>query len=378
MKKQNSIYIALVIILTASLACNIGGTAPATESGQTDPIATSAPSQEAGSNDGPPGPETIDLTNPVLYIIPGAPAFTFDMTIKYTGVDSTGVAQEVSDIRLSEVQTQPQTTQHFFSLLGLMEGDADSGFSSDTVIIGDQMTSAQMFSDSGGTPEPFCITSLASSVKGPSELESTFKLQKWVTGQAPRVESGIEVNGYVTDKYELSSENFVAFGAELISAFVYVARDGGFITLYERHHREKTGYSGFDPNQFTDITTASNFIPVEDGSLNIAIPAACDNAAGLAGELPVMDGATNVSISLWQVSYQIEKPAAEVADFYRAEMPKRGWAPTEDTIVNPYDTTLVFTRDGKNFIVKVFDGGKFDGGETEVTIMVTTQPAGAG
>lgn len=28
MKKQNSVYIALVIILTASLACNLGGTAP--------------------------------------------------------------------------------------------------------------------------------------------------------------------------------------------------------------------------------------------------------------------------------------------------------------------------------------------------------------
>ena len=41
MKKQNSIYIALVILLLASLACNIGGTAPATESGQ-DP-ATAAP-----------------------------------------------------------------------------------------------------------------------------------------------------------------------------------------------------------------------------------------------------------------------------------------------------------------------------------------------
>ena len=41
MKIQNSIYIALVILLLASLACNIGGTAPATESRQ-EP-ATAAP-----------------------------------------------------------------------------------------------------------------------------------------------------------------------------------------------------------------------------------------------------------------------------------------------------------------------------------------------
>ncbi|MHB8777578.1 MAG: hypothetical protein ACYC6R_07425 [Anaerolineales bacterium] len=83
---------------------------------------------------------------------------------------------------------------------------------------------------------------------------------------------------------------------------------------------------------------------------------------GLVGEFPVMDGATNVSISPGQVSYQIEKPRNEVADFYRAEMPKRGWAPTEDTIVESVVTesgstfpvvTLVFTKDGKNFVVKV-------------------------
>ena len=31
--------------------------------------------------------------------------------------------------------------------------------------------------------------------------------QEWITGQTPRVESGIEVNGLATDKYELSAEN---------------------------------------------------------------------------------------------------------------------------------------------------------------------------
>lgn len=352
MKKQNSIYIALVIILTASLACSVGGTAPSTESGQeptvaggqTNPVATTAPSQEAVGIDGPPGPETIDLTNPALYIVPSAPAFTFEMTSKYVGVDTTGVAKEVSQITWSaEVQTQPQITQRFFF------GGGDEY--SDTVIIGDQMTIAQMFSVSGGTPELFCNTSLASSMQGPSMLESMFKLQDMITGQAPRVESGIEVNGYVTDKYELSSENFVEVPGELVSAFVYVARDGGFITLFELQGRSKTDYQGLDPNQFTDVTSAYNFIPVEDGSLDIAIPAECNNPAGLAGEFPVMDGATELSTSLGQVSYKIEKPRSEVADFYRAEMPKRGWAlTTEGTLIG---ISLVFTKDGKNVEVTV-------------------------
>ena len=268
MKKQNSIYFALVIILTASLACSVGGTAPSTGGGQSDPVATTAPAQEAGGNDPSAGPETIDLTNPALYIVPSAPAFTFDMTIKYKGVDTTGAAKELSQIVGSaEVQTQPQIAQRFFA------GGGDEY--SDTVILGDQMTSAQMFSVNGAAPQLFCNTSLASEMQGPSMLESMFKLQDLITGQAPRVESGIEVNGFVTDKYELSGENLVG-DAKPTSAFAYVARDGGFITLFESQGREKLDSLGFDPNQFTDVTSAFNFIPVEDGSLDIAVPAECN------------------------------------------------------------------------------------------------------
>jgi hypothetical protein len=344
MKKQNSIYIALAIILLASLACNIGGTAPATEGGQeptaaaeqTNPVATTVPSQQAAGIDGPPGPETIDLTNPALYITSSEPAFTFEMTSKYIGMDTTGAAKEDSmAVASAEIQTQPEITQRFLSFSGAFE----------TVIIGDQMYIVVQ-----GVPG--CRTSLASEIQGPGMLESMFKLQEEITGQAPRVESGIEVNGFMTDKYELSSENFVEVPGELVSAFVYVARDGGFITLYETQGREeKATAPGFDPNQFADITITYNFIPVEDGSLNIAIPAGCDNQAGLAGEFPVMDGATELSTSPGQVSYKIEKPRSEVADFYRAEMPKRGWTlTTEGTLIG---ISLVFTKDGKDVEVTV-------------------------
>jgi hypothetical protein len=187
------------------------------------------------------------------------------MTIKYIGVDTTGVANEASLFGSAEIQTQPQITQRFLSL---SEGGGSGAGPAETVVIGDQLYTVL-------TGVPGCNTFLASSMQGPSMLESMYKLQEWITGQAPRVESGIEVNGYVTDKYELSREDLVDVAGELVSAFVYVARDGGFITLYETQHREKTKYLGFDPNQFTDVTSAYNFILVEDGSLDIAIPAVC-------------------------------------------------------------------------------------------------------
>ena len=102
------------------------------------------------------------------------------------------------------------------------------------------------------------------------------KLQNEITGQARRVSTGVEVNGFVVDKYELTNENVVA-DDELISAFVYVVRDGGFITLFELQGRTKTDYQGFDPNQLTDISATYNYVPVQDGSLEIAVPTVCVN-----------------------------------------------------------------------------------------------------
>jgi len=267
MKKQNSVYIALAIILLASLACNIGSTVPSTEVEQEptivsepmNPVATTVPSREAGSNDGPSGPETIDLANPALYITSSEPAYKFDTNTKFTGVDSTGTAKEVSLLMTEETQTLPQKSQRFLVVVTGGEGSAE------TVVIGDQVYT--VFQEA-------CYPSPLSSVDEQSLSEGMPKLQDGITGQAQRVESGIDVNGFVTDKYELTSENMDA-DDELIGAFVYVTRDGGFITRFEVQGRSKTDYQGLDPNQFTNVATVYNYIPVEDGSLDIAIPAVC-------------------------------------------------------------------------------------------------------
>lgn len=359
MKKQNSIFIALAIILLASLACNIGGTAPATEAGQepvatseqTNLVATTVPSQEAVAIDGPPGPETIDLTNPALYITSSEPAYKFDTNTKFTGVDSTGTAKEVSLLMTEETQTLPQKSQRFLVVVTGGEGSAE------TVVIGDQVYTVF---------QGACYPSPLSSVDEQSLSEGMPKLQDGITGHAQRVESGIDVNGFVTDKYALTSENMNA-DDELMGAFVYVVRDGGFITLFEMQGRSKTDYQGLDPNQFTDITTAYDYIPVEDGSLDIAIPVECNNPAGLTSEFPVMDGATNLNKSPEFVTYQIEKPRSEVANFYRAEMPNRGWTLTDEGIGG--GIFLVFTKDGKNVRVTVAGNSS----DTSASVAITEE-----
>jgi hypothetical protein len=272
--KKTPILISLVILLLASPACSAGGATPATQAAQepatqavqepttviepTTPAATTVPTQEAVAVDGTPGPETIDLTDSALYITSSSPAYSFTTQAEFSGVDTTGAAKEVSLLMLVERQTQPQPTQHGVVKVTGGEGSAES------VVIGDQVYIV------------FQGICNSTDLNGQKISDGMPDLRQEVKGQAQRVESGINVNGYVTDKYELTSENMVAED-ELISAFVYVARDGGFITLFEVQGRTKTNYQGLDPNQLTDITTTYNYIPVEDGSFEVAIPAECNN-----------------------------------------------------------------------------------------------------
>ena len=273
MKKQNSVYIALATILLASLACNFGSKVPSTEIEQeptvvsqptivrqpTKPAATTVPTQEDVNNDGSSGPETIDLENPTLYITSSSPAYIFTMKMNFSGVDKTGTSKEVSSSMTDETQTLPKKSQHLLIVITGGKGSAE------TVVIGEKGYS--LFQDT-------CFPFPASSTDAQNPSEGMPKLQNEITGQAKRVESRIDVNGFITDKYELTSENMVS-DDELSGAFVYVTHDSGFITRFELQGRSKTDFQGLDPNQLTNIKSVWNYIPVEDGSLEIAIPAVC-------------------------------------------------------------------------------------------------------
>ena len=269
MKNKYLIFVTLVIILATLQACSVGSVTPSTVVPQnpthvienTSPAVSYNTTQAATTVEGPIGPELIDLTNPALYLTSNALAYTFDTKMRFSGNDATGAVKEVTLSMTEGTQSLPQKTQHFVVVVTGGEGSAE------TVIIGDLGYSVF---------QGICYPFSASSKDGQAASEGMPKLQKEITGQARRVITGIEVNGFIVDKYELTNENMVAQD-ELISAFVYVARNGGFITLFELQGRSKTDYQGLDPNQPTDVSATYNYIPMKDGSLEIAIPSSCVN-----------------------------------------------------------------------------------------------------
>ncbi len=268
MKNKLSVLITMVIVLFTIQACSAGSAQPTPNEqqatlaeGQANSTATLAPSEEANEVDSSAGPETIDLTNSALFVPSNSPAYSFDVVMNFSGVDATGASKVVTLAMTELTQTLPQKARRFLVEVTGGEGSAE------TVMVGDQGYLIFL-----GTCSPFP----ASSIDGQNASEGMPNLQNSLTGQAKRVETGIEVNETITDKYELTRENMLEQD-ELVSAFAYVARDGGYITRFEAQTRTKTDYQGFDSNQLTDLSIAQNYIPVEDGSLVIAIPAACAN-----------------------------------------------------------------------------------------------------
>lgn len=269
MKIKYSTLIAVVIILTSIQACSTGNNVQPTKiepeatlaEEQNSPTITSTLVQDTPAEDSLAGPDTIDLQNSALYITTSSKSYKFNATMDFSGVDENGAIKDVTLSMTEETQTIPQNEIHY--LVEVIGGEG----SAETVILGDEGFSVFL---------GICNTFSASSSVGQSVSEGMPKLQEMITGQAKLVESGIEVNGFVTDKYKLASENMIE-DDEVISAYVFVTRDGGFITQFEIQGRAKTDYQGFDSNQVTDVSTSYTYTPVEDGTLDINIPSGCNN-----------------------------------------------------------------------------------------------------
>lgn len=341
MKKD--LILTVTVLAFASLACSlfsgIGGS-----SGGDEPPAPDAPG----------GSAAVDLSDSAGQGVSPFPAYTLDMKIEYTGKDLEGNDKTMRITTSLETQTIPQEARHVSIFSG------DTGETLDVVIIGDQFYSV--------LPGVGCTVLPAGTMQGEEFFDSVPQPSELLSGQAKLVESGVEVSGILTDRYELTSDNLlstVADAPELESGSVYIAQDGGYILKVAFEGKANTAQNGFDPNQDTHVSMEYVIIPVEDGSLTILPPAECADQAGQAGKYPIMEGATSLSNVGGLVFYEVESPLEEVLDFYRTEMSSAGWTLTNDESSSTLSfAALEFEKDG----IKVSVNAIAQGDKVAVTI----------
>ncbi len=89
-------------------------------------------------------------------------------------------------------------------------------------------------------------------------------------------------------------------------------------------------------------------------------------AAGLPDDIPMIDGAYEVSAMMGMVSFQVDKVIAEVSEFYQAAMARNGWTPEEGAMM---PNMLNFSKGDRtaSFILSE------EGAATQVTIMVNEE-----
>jgi hypothetical protein len=104
-----------------------------------------------------------------------------------------------------------------------------------------------------------------------------------LTGHVKRIETSVTINGVITDRYELRSDNFIASDTvvELKSGSLYRARDGGYLVHLEYVVVVKPqswtitmsdDYSTTEPSQVTYLYDRT-YAP--DGTLTVKVPEVC-------------------------------------------------------------------------------------------------------
>lgn len=85
-------------------------------------------------------------------------------------------------------------------------------------------------------------------------------------------------------------------------------------------------------------------------------------------DIPLMPDASDITAVGNEVTYKTASPVKDVAEFYKAEMPKNGWTPDDlVAIVTEFAASLVYHKGGDTATIAVAPGG--DGG-SRVTILV--------
>jgi hypothetical protein len=201
-----------------------------------------------------------------------------------------------------------------------------------------------------------------------------------LTGTAQRVETGVEINGLLTDRYAIQAENLVpnaeinlqqitSDGESTITSTVTVrltgsgslfrVREGGFAVRLELLDAKTATEEDFFFKVGSEMKASRLFdlIPTPAGTPPIAPPAGCGAAAPVVEQsYPMMDDASMVIQESGQLIYQTNHTLAEAKAFYLTEMDSAGWTKTGETSVGPI-AELTFTKGDQTVSVTLMQTG---------------------
>lgn len=191
----------------------------------------------------------------------------------------------------------------------------------------------------------------------------------FLKGEAPRVESGVLINGVLTDRYEITMDNIDTLdgaGSDVTSleeGSLYISQaDGSLIRLLMRGR----GTSALLTNDTTaegDIHYQMDFTPTAD-VFNIQPPDDCQDSGDFPYPLP--PDATNVTVITGLFSFNTQMTFDDLIDFYKTEMGALGYSVTQEILYAP-SGTLTFTSATESVTLIIAPGPTGTGSSVLIT-----------
>jgi pSer/pThr/pTyr-binding forkhead associated (FHA) protein/cell division protein FtsN len=215
-------------------------------------------------------PAELDLTDPALNTV-FTGSFIQKQEDQYTGVGADGSPLAVKIAQQNMEQSTPAWSN--YTQYQLVSNDTVKKATEFSII------NNQVYKNASGSCSVFADTN---TTHNPTNWPKTY-LKSYVTGKARKVESGVTVNGVITDKYELKLENspFAGSLTEMKAGELYRAQKGGYLvklSITETWQADKwqgTSTYGFAAGKPVTVTNTVDFTYYLNGKLNVIVPGVC-------------------------------------------------------------------------------------------------------
>lgn len=333
---------------------------------------------DAGSGDGEqlspedarPGPSVLTLDDPSLYSYRET-NFSTRMVFEFESIETSGYVY-IDGTWASG--SPPSYTFNFDTTLALWEGFVPIEYATLDGVQYGYSPGSECFIETADYENPY---------------DDYYMDEKYLTGEAPLVESGVLVNGAVTDRYAITHEN--ELNEEDSALYDFVALDTVGSVYVDRLSQvivrfEQSGL-GLDRSDSSDGVEIDYSLQVDfellEPGFPITVPEGCggegiieEEGFDLGGSaedipLPIMDDATNISGAFGLYGYDTNHAFEEIVKFYLDEIPRLGYSLDSDLVSAP-SALLQFSGEHGTVVISI--GENEMGSGFSVALIDTASP----
>jgi len=339
-RRIRTLLVAVLLLGLAALACSVipdlGASSDDAPEGDSAAVVEDDSDDGASEDSGIPEPMgTLDLDDPALYDIAAVGDYYSTLVYRFEGTQADGTAVTGAMFAEGATTLGPPAGSH---LIMRAEGAAAEGVNTTIELVLIEETAYF------NTVETGCVVLPAQELDNP--YDEMIDASEFLSGDADLLESGVMVNGVLTDQYRLDADNIDSGDPEsgeqvnVEQGSIFVARQGGYVV---RVVIEGTGYSEVlsgDPTLEGQISYELDFTP-SDQPIEILPPEGCAGADD--SDYPVLDDAFDITSVVGLYSYYTNYSFDDVVSFYKTQMAAAGWALSDELLASPVGM-LAFTR----------------------------------